>query len=133
MRSSTSIRGPGGQHISINIALPDAGSRCSFDIGVTTTASLKEILGALRARQSAGRLCSSRPQDGPNSSDRDPLGPLTRIATGETLVHTESWMVFSGVSHPTRRTRNLPQVSEPSNAKLLESSSPLPRVGQATG
>ena len=50
------------------------------------------------------------------------LGPLKRISVGETLVHTESWVVFSGVSLPdTEDDENLLKALEPYSAKLLES------------
>jgi hypothetical protein len=50
------------------------------------------------------------------------LGPLKRISVGETLVHTESWVVFSGVNLPDAEDDEaLLRALEPYRAKLLES------------
>ena len=36
----------------------------------------------------------------PEFLELETLGPLKRISEGETLVHNESWVVFSGVCLP---------------------------------
>jgi hypothetical protein len=49
------------------------------------------------------------------------LGPLKRISAGETLVHTESWVVFAGVSLPDPEDEEaLLKALEPYRAKLSE-------------
>jgi hypothetical protein len=49
------------------------------------------------------------------------LGPLKRISAGETLVHTESWVVFSGVTLPNAEDEEaLLKTLEPYRAKLSE-------------
>jgi hypothetical protein len=48
------------------------------------------------------------------------LGALKRISAGETLVHTESWVVFSGVTLPDPEDEEaLLKALEPYRAKLL--------------
>ena len=50
------------------------------------------------------------------------LGPLKRISAGETLVHTESWVVFSGVSLPDAEDEEaFLKALEPYRRKLSES------------